>query len=358
MSWSPEAGTRRLVAGAGLLLVLTVAPPTVPACDVCAVYTATQLREGRVGAFAGVAEQYSAQKTLLDDGDEVPNPAGERLLSSITQVVAGYTVTPRVAFQVNLPIVSRSYRRLEGERVRDGDETGPGDLTVLGRVLAWSHVGPEGVLRFTLLGGLELPSGDPDRLAEELAEAATGPVRPRGRRLGHRLVPRHATGPDAGPDEGGARDDHHASAIHGHDLALGSGSVDGVVGAQLFWSWRRLFASATVQYAIRTEGSFDYRYADDLTWSGGPGWFPLLDHGWVVGLLASVSGETKGKDEQRGQTLDDTAVTALYAGPGLLVSWGSSFAGEIAADLPVIQHVTGLQSVPDFRIRAGFTWHF
>jgi hypothetical protein len=34
---------------------------------------------------------------------------------------------------------------------------------------------------------------------------------------------------------------------------------------------------AGVQYAIRTEGDFEYQFADDLTWSGGPGAFLALN---------------------------------------------------------------------------------
>jgi hypothetical protein len=148
------------------------------------------------------------------------------------------------------------------------------------------------------------------------------------------------------------------SGIHGHDLALGSGSFDGIVGGQLFWSWDRLFASAAGQYAIRGEGDFDYEFANDLTWTGGPGVFALLTHTWTLGVQALLTGETKGNDTQAGVKTNDTAVTALYVGPGLSLTWGTSLAGDLALDLPVVQHNTGLQIVPDFRVRGGISWRF
>ena len=156
-------------------------------------------------------------------------------------------------------------------------------------------------------------------------------------------------GAPALPEEGG---------LHGHDLALGSGSVDGIVGGQIFWSWGRLFTTAAIQYAVRTTGSFDYHFANDLTWLGGPGWFVLLGHDYSLGLQALLAGETKGNDSQAGVQAHDTAITALYAGPAISVTWRASLGAELAVDLPAIQHNTGLQLLPDARVRGGFTWHF
>lgn len=320
---------RRRVMTTWLLAALGALAGPARACDVCAVYTATEMRERQPGLRIGVAEQLTSFTTLQRDGEVVPNPDHERLTSSITQLFLGYTFGPRLGVQLNLPIIAREFRRREGERVVDGDETGIGDLSLLAHLLVASTVTERSVFRFSLLGGLKLPSGSSHRLAEELAEPA------------------------------GAGGEHEeASGIHGHDLALGSGSVDGLFGGQLFWSWRRLFVTAAGQYALRTEGDFGYRYADDLTWVGGPGVFVLLRHDHTLGLQAVVSGETKGKDALGNVPADDTAVTALYAGPGFVFTWGSSLAADLAADLPVVQHNTALQIVPDFRLRGGITWRF
>ena len=71
-----------------------------------------------------------------------------------------------------------------------------------------------------------------------------------------------------------------------------------------------------------------------------------------------MSGETKGNDKQQGVQLDDTAVTALYVGPGLSATWGTALSAELAVDLPVLQRNTSLQLVPDVRVRGGLTWRF
>jgi hypothetical protein len=345
-----DRSTARRAGVVAVLVFLAAVPGRASACDVCAVYTATELREGRTGFRLGVSEQLSRFTTLQRGGEEVPNPAGERLTSAITQVWLGYNFTQRLGLQLNLPLISRTFRRVEGGRPADGDETGVGDLALVGQALPYSLVTERSVFRFSVLGGVKFPTGDSGRLAEELAEphhaaASVASIEPQ--HAGHH------DGPHEAPQSTGL-----VSGIHGHDLALGSGSFDGIVGTQLFWSWQRLFATAGGQYAIRTEGDFQYQYANDLTWSAGPGVFALLTPTYTFAVQALTTGETKGNDEQAGVQTTDTAVTALYAGPALAFTWGTSLAVDVAADLPVIQHNTGLQIVPDFRIRGGASWRF
>ncbi len=319
-------------------------PPLARACDLCAIYTATEGREARRGLWAGVAEQYGHFTTLKQDGHKVDNAADQRLNSSITQLLLGYNVIPALGFQLNVPIISRTYRRIENGGIQHGNVTGFGDLSLLGIWRPYSWVGDESVFYGSLVGGLKFPSGSASRLEEEV-----------GMDHGHDMPAGHDHGNDSGEGT--------VNAIHGHDLALGSGSVDGIIGGQVYVSWRRAFLTAALQYRMRTEGSYDYRYANDLWWSGGPGFYvllgeDLLGRDYSLSLQAVVSGEHKGKDEIDGAEVGESALTAVYLGPTLAFTWGTSLGAEIAADLPVSQDTSGLQIVPDYRIRGGLTWHF
>lgn len=331
--------------GLVLLSLATALAPATPAlaCDVCAVYTATEQSEGRNGPRLGLAVQYTHFGTLKENGDEIANPNHESLDSVITQLVLGYQFTPRIGVQLNLPLITRQFERFhDGHRER-GNVSGPGDMTLLAHVLVHSIVTEQSVFRFSLLGGIELPTGDSEFLGEELAE-----IRRAGAR---RLVMRHST-----PGPG---DEHEEpSGVHGHDLALGSGSVDWLVGGEVFWSWKRAFVTGALHYAIRTEGDFGYRFANELSWSGGPGAYLLLGHDYSLALQARLNGETKGKDHQAGATLHDTAITNLYLGPRVLFTWGTSLAVEGALELPVYQNQTSVQIVPDYRLRAAALWRF
>lgn len=311
------------------------------ACDICAIYTATSEQSGRTGFRLGLAEQYSYFGTERLGGTEVTLPASEHMDSSVTQFLLGYAFSPRIAVQLTIPYIDREFTRIRNHQVESGTESGVGDMALLGNVLAYHGIAGESLFQFSVLGGVKFPTGSSDRLAEEFVTtpraAASRKARPA------------AAAPTILPLEGG---------LHGHDLALGSGSFDGIVGGQLFWSWRRYFVGAGVQYAIRSTGDFDYRYANDLSWLGGPGWFALLSHDYSVGLQAAISGETKGNDTQQGRKANDTAITALYVGPAVSFTWRASLSADVGVDVPVIQHNTGLQLVPDVRVRGGLVWHF
>lgn len=319
------------------------------ACDVCAIYTATDMREGRLGAFAGLAEQFTSYNTLQDNGHEVPNPAGERLNSSIMQFIVGYTFKPWLRVQLNLPVIGRAFRRQEAGVV-NGDETGIGDLSLLAGAVPFSNVTENSVVRWSILGGFKLPSGDSRRLKEELpgAQPDHGVPDPFRGRPQPRLVKYHLVGDGNGVQSG----------VHGHDLALGSGSTDVVLGTQLFASWKRAFLTGGVQYVVRTEGDFGYQFNSDLTWNGGPGVFVLLAHSYTLGLQAAVSGESKGKDSLNGVPADDTARTGVYIGPAAAFTWGTSLAADLGVDVSVVQHNAALQIVPDYRLRGAVTWRF
>jgi hypothetical protein len=278
-------------------------------------------------------------------------PADEHMDSSVTQFLVGYTVSPRFSLQLNVPFIIRYFRRIRDHQIQNGNQTGIGDLALTGNFLAYDRVTETSVFRFSLLGGVKFPSGNSAPLAEELP-ATVASVVARSRfpvaRHGASLPEPHASD-TALPEEGG---------LHGHDIALGSGSYDGIVGGQIFWTYRRFFVGGALQYAVRGLGSFEYQFANDLSYIGGPGYYVLLTHDYTLGAQLVLSGETKGNDTQAGVKANDTAMTSLYVGPGVSFTWGTSLAADVAIDVPVYQHETSLQLVPDVRVRGGLTWRF
>jgi hypothetical protein len=303
-----------------------VATPAV-ACDLCSVYSAAQAR-GEIGKgwFAGVAEQFTHFETMQLEGHEVANPTGQYLNSSLSQLFAGYNFSDRFGLQFNLPVIYRSFKRPEGFAIDRGTESGIGDVSLIGSFRALQIEEKESTFLWTILGGIKFPTGDTRRIGEELTEV---------------VIP-------GAPESG----------IHGHDLTLGSGSVDGIVGTGVFARYKKWFFNASVQYAIRTRGDFDYQFANDLTWMGGPGYFIALDNDYSVSVRLNISGETKGLDRFQGTAADDTGVTAVYIGPQVTFSWTDKLSVELGADFPVRMANSALQCVPDYRIRGGLSWHF
>jgi hypothetical protein len=328
----------------------------IQACDLCGCYT-PQLEaitggEGAPfgppwlhGAYGGVSEQFTHFGTVQVDGHEVGNPTDQHLDSSITQLVGGYNFNSRFALQVNVPLIYRSFQRPEGFAIDRGTESGLGDVSLLGKfVLFHTTRGggrevnfddpksprmverePDFTVSGVFLGGVKFPTGDSSRIKEEFNETEIEGAPPSG--------------------------------IHGHDLTLGTGSYDGIFGGQFSLRYRDFFFQQNLQFTLRGDGLHDYHFANDLFWSGGPGYYFLRKPGAIVGLQAVISGEYKDVDRFRGEAAEDTGITSVFAGPRVLVSLGR-ISAELGAELPLTIDNTALQVVPDYRISGAISIRF
>ena len=296
-------------------------------CDLCSVYSSEQMH-GEIGAgiYAGIAEQFTDFGTLQDNGEKVANPARQYLKSSVAQLFAGYNFGEHFGAQFTLPVIYRSFQRPDGIAIESGTESGIGDVSLVGHAQVIHREGTESSFIWNLLGGVKFPTGNSDRIAEEFNETEV----------------------DGAPESG----------VHGHDLALGSGSYDGIVGTAIYARWKRWYLRAGTQYAIRSPGDFDYRYANDLTWSGGPGYYFLMTERHSLALQLAVTGETKGYDTFQGGTAGDTGITSVFLGSLINYTWSDKFNAEVGVDLPVSINNTALQLIPDYRVRAALIWHF
>src|SRR6476620_12081499 len=125
-----------------LVVALTFFPLAVRACDLCGCYT-PQLesmpneKNSLTGFYAAVAEQFTHFGTLQFDDDEVANPTGQRLDSSITQFVIGYGINEWLALQFNAPLIYRDFRRPEGFAIDEGTVSGLGDVSLLAKAVVW-----------------------------------------------------------------------------------------------------------------------------------------------------------------------------------------------------------------------------
>lgn len=311
-----------------ILVVLALPAPQAWACDLCAIYRAEAAKSNNPGLHLGVFEQYTHFGTMQQDGHKVDNPADQKLDSSITQFIIGYEFSDRFGVQLNAPYINRTFRRpTPTGSIDSGTESGLGDLSLTAHYRILQHTTEDTLVVWNALGGIKFPTGSTTRLKEELSE----------------------TEPDPGVP---------ASGIHGHDLALGSGSYDGIVGTSVFASWERLFMTAALQYSIRSRGDYDYRYANDLAWHFKPGGYLYLSHTSSVGLQLALSGEDKGKDDLAGVTAEDTGMTSIFLGPELSYTWKEHLSAELGAEFPVLSNNTALQLVPDYRIKAAVSWRF
>jgi hypothetical protein len=325
------------------------------ACDLCGCYTpqletlpqanGTTTESWRDHLFVAIGEQFTYFNTVQVDGREVANPTDQYLASSITQLVAGYSFTSRFALQVNVPLIYRSFQRPEGFMIDRGTESGLGDVSLLGRFVLFhltkgggrtvdfsdpksprmEEHEPDFSFSGVLIGGAKFPTGDSSRIKEEFNETEV----------------------EGAPESG----------IHGHDLTLGTGSYDGIIGGQTSLRYKSAFFQADLQFTLRGDGAHQYHFANDLSWSGGPGYYFIRNTNTILGLQFVVSGEHKDVDRFEGKVADDTGITSVSVGPRLVASVGR-ISAEIGADFPVSIENTALQVVPDYRLRGGIAFRF
>ena len=324
------------------------------ACDLCGCYT-PQLEAipgmemspsypSLAGWYGAVGEQFTRFATVQIDGREVANPTGQYENSWITQLVAGYEMNSRFALQLNVPIIYREFKRPEGFAIDRGTESGLGDASILLKTVFLHYASParrtfefEGknpiavehesdfTVSAVLLTGLKFPTGDTSRIKEEFHEIDI---------------------PGAPP-----------SGIHGHDLTLGTGSYDGIFGEQNSLRYKNVFVETSVQFTLRGDGAHQYHFANDLTWSGGPGYYFIRKRDTILGLQFEASGEYKNVDRFRGKPAEDTGINSVFLGPRIVASRGR-WSAEVAAEVPVLINNTALQVVPDYRLRGGISFHF
>ncbi len=325
------------------------------ACDLCGCYTpqletpsplqAEAAHSWTTGLYGAVAEQFTHFGTLQFEGNEVPNPTDQHLDSSITQLVAGYTFNSRFALQLNLPLIYRSFQRPEGFAIDRGTESGLGDISLLGKLVLFHFEKgggrtvnfddpksprmevrePDFTCSAVFIGGVKFPTGDSSRIKEEFNEVEI-----------------------AGAPESG---------IHGHDLTLGTGSYDGIFGSQFALRYKNFFFQQDLQFTLRGDGLHQYHFANDLSWSGGPGYYFVRTPRTLVGLQGVLSGEYKDVDRFQGKPAEDTGITSLFAGPRLSASLGK-ISAEVAVEIPLTIDNTALQAVPDYRLSGALAIRF
>ncbi len=316
---------------------LLLCAPFAKACDLCSVYTAGMAHGETSGWLAGVSEQFTRYDELRAEGRRIHDDGGQYLDSSITQLFVGYGLTDRLTVQVNVPYIHRSYSRPTHEGSEKGSESGIGDVTALAQYTLLRADEADRTFVWRALGGIKFGTGDSDRLLEELDEGhddAATPAKHGG----------HSHGP--------------VSGIHGHDLALGSGSTDFLVGTSAFWRGGRWYASGDLQYAIRREGDFGYRFGNDLQWTLSAGRYLVLEHDRTVSVQLNLSGEDKDYDELAGAKLDDTHARLWFLGPQLGFTFGPRASVELRAEKPIDVANSAIQTTAGWRVRAAFVGRF
>jgi hypothetical protein len=292
------------------------------ACDSCALY----LAEGteRPGFTASIAHQYTRLGTLWNGATKTGNPIDQFVDSHITQVGVGYSTGGPWHVQLTVPYVDRTFFRPDHALTERGRDQGLGDLVLAGRYRVLTATRNNDEWAVHILGGMKLGTGNADRLKP-------------ANHVHHHFVP---------------------SGVHEHDLALGSGSTDWLIGADASWVHASWFARAQIQHELRRPGAFGYRFGDETSWELGAGRHLLLTPGKTLSLQALFSGDRRSLDSLGDIPDDDTGMNVSYLGARVAGTLGQRFAADASFELPIRIRTTVTMVVPDFRLRAAVNWRF
>ena len=317
-------------------------------CELCAIYSADNAQARNAGWIATVSESFISYHTVLFNDHELSGHDLDFRDTSITHLVPGYNFTPELGVNLSIPLVYHHFQRTDLRysltdppvlRSEHGTEFGLGDVSLIGRWTAFRRAGMETSVAVSVLGGVKFPTGDTDRIADEVEQT----------QIYDALLP-----PGTPHDPLG----HSISGVHQHDLTLGSGSFDGIFGVTMLSRWDRYFFNAQFQYYLRTEGESGYTYGNELMVAGGPGAYLLLGKSYTFNLQANAGYDTMARDELAGRLSNRTGWTAWYLGPQLGLTVGNHFSTVAGVDIPVHITANGLQNVPDYRVHASLVWRF
>lgn len=304
------------------------------ACEFCSLYSTSELSGVRSGEISvGVSEEIiSYRKTPRGERSSKKDTEFLQDFSS-TQLGIGYDISNSFSLQLAIPLLYRDFDQFHNYRGSNESESGIGDMSAL---LSYAPVQireAEQTLIWTVLAGVKAPTGDTGDLHRSGVEEVHG----------HKFVGKHH--PAFGGTDGSA-------------LSLGSGSWDTVLGTALFARQGRSFLRGSIQYALRTEGDFNYRFADVLAFDIGPGYFLYADHGLSGGVRFTLSGEYKGRDVFEGGKVNASQMRDLYVGPEVVVIMDRGLFINVGVDIPTSTVGNEALLVPELRVRAAVTYRF
>jgi len=330
------------------------------ACETCAVYSPPELRKLLLGEHNDDAKlnwftRYSKLDQRINGTREEPN-MGEEIDSFINQLSLEYALTPKLKAQISVPYLHRDFKRLQDGALVSDDESGVGDISVLGKFKICETEKSDRSLIVTLLAGLKTPTGDSDRLGETDHHEESAGAHGHGAEesAGHGTEEAAGHGSEESAGHGHSSAGHAESAISGHDVALGSGSWDVFGGIKAEWASDNWLADLMAQYYLRTEGDFDYEFADDLYVSADVGRILVQKDEFAMSLRGGILGEFRDADEQNGVKIDHTKLDSWYAIVTAAAAW-QAFTAEFGVDFALDQDSGAATLVPDerFRISAG-----
>lgn len=274
----------------------------------------------------GMQLDYDYRHTMLTGSSDTPNAADEKVATTTINVFYSHELTEGTTLDLNVPVASRAYTARPNFTYDSGRDTGLGDLSLVLTQQLFAGALDRKLVDWRMRAGVKLPTGD----SSELKNYPDGIVQPN---------------PD-GPV-------YPTSALYPYDRALGSGSVDWIVGSSYVVRYEEFFGLIDAQYIGRTAGENDFTFGNTVTVHVTPGYIFSYARGNEFSVLFDAAYRFDGQADYDGSTVADSGQSAFALGPRLMGNFQGHVIASVGVNIPLYQSVEGTQLASDYQILAS-----
>ncbi len=246
---------------------------------------------------------------LLKEGNAISDPEDRKVTIYNTPLILPVRLSPSLVFTVVAPLLKIESQKTSAGLRQKNSSSGLGDLQLSFKKAFFKKDGLKKTMRLAWKTGIKLPTGD-----ENLSPA------------------------------------------------LGSGSVDFIVGGLLTYIDKRFAMHHDLSYKINSKAhglrvgniikhnvAFEYRVLPER--------FKSIED-TTLNLILELNGSYQARSKSSGQSLSNTGGTTLFLSPGFQVIAGPRLIFEGLFQYPVIQELNGTQLGIDYTASLGFRYSF
>jgi hypothetical protein len=274
----------------------------------------------------GLQLSYDYRHTMLTGSSDTPNAADEKVATTLVNLYYSQQLVEGATLDLYLPFESKAYTARPNYTYDSGRDSSLGDISLVATQQLFQGVAERRLVDWRARAGVKLPTGDASQLDNYPAEA----VPPRG---DGRVYP--------------------TSGFYPYDRAIGSGSVDWIVGSSYVARYEDFFGVIDGQFIGRTAGENDFTRGNTVTVHVTPGYIFSYARGNEFSVMVDAAYRYDAQSDYNGSTVDNSGQTAFLMGPQLMGNFQGRILAAVGVSLPLYQTVEGTQLASDYQILAS-----
>jgi hypothetical protein len=275
----------------------------------------------------GLQLSYDYRHTMLTGSSDTPNAADEKVATTLVNLYYSQRLLEGTTLDLYLPFESKAYTARPNYTYDSGRDSGLGDISIVATQQLFHGVAERRLVDWRARAGVKLPTGDASQLDNYPPElrapaAGGGPVYP-------------------------------TSGIYPYDRAIGSGSVDWIVGSSYVARYDDFFGVVDGQFIGRTTGDNDFTRGNTVSVHVTPGYIFSYAKGNEFSVMLDAAYRYDAQSDYNGSTVDNSGQTAFLMGPQLMGNFQGWLLATVGVSLPLYQTVEGTQLASDYQILAS-----